>query len=75
MGIGVFLLRRRPDYRPAYRVRGHPWVPAIFVLASSLIVINRLISEPADSAWGLGLVALGLPVYYLWGWADESDRG
>jgi APA family basic amino acid/polyamine antiporter len=67
MGVGVFLLRRRADYRPAYRIWGYPWVPAIFVLASSAIVVNRLASEPADSALGLGLVMLGLPVYYLWG--------
>jgi len=64
MGIGVFLLRRRPGYRPVYRVWGYPVVPAIFVLASAIIVINRLVSEPGDSVMGLSLVVLGVPVYY-----------
>jgi APA family basic amino acid/polyamine antiporter len=64
MAAGIFLLRRRPDYRPAYRVWGYPWVPIVFVVASLTIVVNRLISEPVDSAIGLGLVALGVPVFY-----------
>jgi basic amino acid/polyamine antiporter, APA family len=64
MAGGIFLLRRRADYRPAYRVWGYPWVPIVFVVASLTIVVNRLISEPIDSAIGLGLVALGIPVFY-----------
>jgi basic amino acid/polyamine antiporter, APA family len=66
MAGGIFLLRRQPGYAPAYRVWGYPWVPAIFVLASVTIVVNRLVSEPLDSAAGLALVALGIPAYYLW---------
>jgi len=67
MAAGIFILRRRPGYRPAYRVWGYPWVPALFAVASMTIVVNRLISEPLDSAAGLALVAVGAPVYYLWG--------
>jgi APA family basic amino acid/polyamine antiporter len=65
MAGGIFLLRSRRRYRPTYRVWGYPWVPAVFVVASVTIVVNRLISDPVDSAIGLGLVALGIPVYYL----------
>jgi APA family basic amino acid/polyamine antiporter len=64
LAAGIFLLRRRPDYQPAYRVWGYPYTPAIFMVASAAIVINRFISEPVDSAMGLGLVVLGIPVYY-----------
>lgn len=66
MAGGIFLLRRRPDYRPAFRVWGYPWVPAIFVVASAAIVLNRTIAQPVDSALGLALVAAGIPVYYRW---------
>jgi APA family basic amino acid/polyamine antiporter len=66
MAGGIFLLRRRPDYRPAYRVWGYPWAPLVFVLASMAIVINRLIAIPFDSVAGLALVAAGIPVYYIW---------
>lgn len=65
MAGGLFLLRKRADYQPVYRVWGYPWTPAIFVVASAAIVINRIVAEPLDSAAGLGLVALGIPVYYL----------
>jgi APA family basic amino acid/polyamine antiporter len=66
MAAGIFTLRKRPDYRPAYRVWGYPWVPVVFVVASITIVVNRLISEPLDSVAGLGLVALGVPAYFIW---------
>ena len=66
MAGGIFLLRRRPGYTPVYRVWGYPWVPAVFVVASSAIVVNRLVSEPIDSVAGLALVGLGVPAYYLW---------
>jgi APA family basic amino acid/polyamine antiporter len=64
MGVALFVLRRRPDYRPAYRVWGYPAVPAIFVVASLAIVLNQFASTPREAAIGLGLVALGAPVYY-----------
>jgi APA family basic amino acid/polyamine antiporter len=66
MAGGIFLLRRRPGYAPAYRVWGYPWVPAVFVAASVTIVVNRLVSEPLDSVAGLALVGVGVPAYYLW---------
>jgi APA family basic amino acid/polyamine antiporter len=66
MVLGLFLLRRRANYRPSYRTWGFPILPAIFVLASFLIVVNQIVSDPRESAIGLGVVALGLPAYYLW---------
>jgi len=64
MAAGIFFLRRRRGYAPTYRVWGYPWVPAAFIVASALIVINRFVSEPVDSLAGLALVALGVPAYY-----------
>jgi APA family basic amino acid/polyamine antiporter len=66
MVLGLFLLRRRSNYTPAYRTWGFPVLPALFILASFFIVANQIVSEPRDSLMGLGIVALGLPVYYLW---------
>jgi basic amino acid/polyamine antiporter, APA family len=72
MALGVFILRRRPGYSPAYRAWGYPVVPAIFVLAAFAIVGNQISSDPLRSLTGLGFVALGWPVYYLW---SRSKRG
>ena len=72
MAGGIFLLRRRPGYAPAYRVWGYPWVPAVFVVASAAIVVNRFVSDPMDSFVGVGIVALGIPVYYLSGQREAA---
>ena len=66
--IAVFRLRRtRPDLPRPYRVWGYPIVPAIFIAASAGFVLNILIERPTESLAGLGLLALGLPVYYWYG--------
>ncbi|HYM61761.1 MAG TPA: amino acid permease [Thermoanaerobaculia bacterium] len=66
MTAGLFLLRRRPGYAPAYRTWGYPIVPLLFVAATVIIVINQVVADPASSAMGFLLVAAGLPVYYFW---------
>jgi APA family basic amino acid/polyamine antiporter len=71
MAAGLFVLRKRADYRPAYRTWGYPIVPVIFVVVSLAIVINQFVSAPADAAFGLGFVALGVPVYH---WRNAHRR-
>jgi basic amino acid/polyamine antiporter, APA family len=66
MAAGLFRLRRRPDYRPAFRLWGYPVVPALFVLAALAIVVVQVAAAPKSGALGLGLVLLGLPLYLLW---------
>jgi len=66
MAFGIFIIRRRPDVRRAYSIWGYPLVPIIFALSAFGIVIIQVLAEPVDSAVGLGVVILGLPVYYFW---------
>ena len=74
MAASLFLLRRRPDYAPAYRVPWHPVLPAIFVISTAAIVINELRRDPVESATGLAIVLAGLPVYYLWAGARRRQE-
>jgi hypothetical protein len=37
-----------------------------FIAASLAIVVNQLRSDPWDALLGLGMVAIGAPIYYLW---------
>jgi APA family basic amino acid/polyamine antiporter len=63
--IGLFRLRKtRPDHPRPYRVWGFPFVPGVFILASTAFVLNTLLERPKESLAGLGLLALGLPVYW-----------
>ncbi|ALW86037.1 amino acid transporter [Hymenobacter sedentarius] len=68
--IGIFVLRRtRPDAPRPYRAWGYPVVPGLYILLASAFCIILLIApDTAEfSRRGLGLVALGLPVYFLFG--------
>jgi basic amino acid/polyamine antiporter, APA family len=65
MALGLFLLRRRHDLRPGYRIWGYPATPAMFVISSFAIVLNQFVSSPKESLLGLSLVLLGLPAYYF----------
>jgi amino acid transporter len=64
----VFVLRRRrPELPRPYRVWGYPIVPAVFLLASAGMVVNALITDPANTGITLLIIAVGLPVYWLRG--------
>jgi len=65
-GLALFHLRRqRPDARRPYRVFGYPWVPAVFVVAMTGLVLNTLYERPLQSLLGVGLVVLGVP-FFRW---------
>ena len=66
-GFALFSLRvRRPDAERPYRVWGYPVVPIAFILGALFMVINTLVSKPVQSIAGLGILVVGLPVYYYW---------
>ena len=65
-GLALFQLRRqRPNARRPYRVAGYPWVPAVFVIAMTGLVLNTVYERPLQSVLGVGLVALGVP-FFRW---------
>jgi basic amino acid/polyamine antiporter, APA family len=65
--LGVVVLRRkRPDLPRPYRVFGYPVVPMIFVLTAAWFIINTLLQKPLEAGFGTAIVALGVPVYWLW---------
>jgi APA family basic amino acid/polyamine antiporter len=64
-GLALFRLRTtHPDHPRPYRAWGYPIVPGLFVLGSALFVVNTLMERPVESIAGLGLLLLGLPVYW-----------
>jgi APA family basic amino acid/polyamine antiporter len=64
---GVFVLRRKwPNEERTYKAFGYPVIPAICVILSVVIMIILLIYKPKFTWPGLIIVALGIPVYYIW---------
>jgi amino acid transporter len=63
----VFVLRRRADYHPTFRVPGYPVVPAIFIVATILLLGNALIDPSSRLATlaVLGVILLGIPVFLI----------
>lgn len=63
---GIFILRKkRPDAERPYKAFGYPWLPALYILLASAIMLDLLIYKP-DYTWpGLLIVLLGIPVYYI----------
>ncbi len=65
-GASLFVFRRRDPNAEGYRVPGHPWTTAVFVASCWLVVGNTIYRYPANTALGLGILALGVPVYWYW---------
>ena len=65
MAAGLFVLRQRPGYAPEYRTWAYPVVPLVFITASLAIAANQIYRRPLEAAVGLGFVAIGAPIYYL----------
>jgi APA family basic amino acid/polyamine antiporter len=66
MTFGLIHLRRSAGYKPPYRIWGYPLVPIWFAGAAITVAVIQILADPLQAAAGLGLVVLGLPVYYLW---------
>jgi basic amino acid/polyamine antiporter, APA family len=65
--LGIFILRKkRPDIPRPYKAFGYPVIPAIYILTTILIMVILLIYKPNYTFPGLGIVLLGIPVFYIW---------
>lgn len=68
----LFYFRRKLP-APAYRTPAFPWPPVIFIACALLLIVNTLWTRPTESLAGLGLIAVGIPVYFLFR-RDRTDR-
>lgn len=71
----IFIFRRKyPDAERPYRAWGYPVVPVIFLLVAGWLLINTIMTAPTQSFIGIGLILLGLPVYYFLTSRDSSTE-
>lgn len=64
IGAVFVLRRRRPEMARPYRAWGYPVVPGIAFVASLWVVWAAFVGAPMMALLGLGLMALGLPLYW-----------
>jgi APA family basic amino acid/polyamine antiporter len=64
--LGLFILRKKhPDWERPYKAFGYPFLPALYILVASAICVTLLIYKPTTCGWGLFIVLLGIPIYYI----------
>jgi basic amino acid/polyamine antiporter, APA family len=65
--LSIFILRiKRPDIPRPYKAFGYPVIPSLYILTTLTIMIILLIYKPDYTFPGLGIVLLGIPVFYFW---------
>ena len=63
---GIFILRKKEPHtdRP-YKAFGYPLVPALYIIITLAICLDLLYFKPGPTFIGLGIVAMGIPVYFI----------
>lgn len=65
-GAAVFVFRKkRKNAARPIRAWGYPVVPAVFVLISAAFAVNVLFERPEQALPGLGLLGVGIGVYFM----------
>ncbi len=73
-GSTVFVFRRRdPDAIRPYQVWGYPVVPALFVLAATVLLYYTFAGNLRISALGCLAILAGIPVFYVFSWRRPAD--
>lgn len=63
---GIFRLRKtKPDTERPYKAWGYPVLPAIYIAFVLLMLVILIIYKPQYTYPGIGIVLLGIPVYYI----------
>lgn len=67
--IALFIFRKRDAAAHApshgFDVPGHPVTTALFLAVTWAVVLNLLITEPVETAIGLGILLTGVPLYFV----------
>ncbi len=69
----LYMLRRREPGRPRpYRAWGYPWIPGLYLLTTAAIAATMVWGRPLECLIGAGMLAAGLPFYFLFSRDDDS---
>lgn len=72
--VALYRLRRlQPDRKRPYRAWGYPFIPGLYFLATFGIATAMVWGRPLECLVGVGMLAAGLPFYFLF--ARRSRAG
>ncbi len=73
--LGVIVLRRKePNLDRPYKCPLYPIPPVLFVVATTWIVLNTIITDFRHAIASLALMALGVPLYVLFRAGNKDDQ-
>jgi APA family basic amino acid/polyamine antiporter len=63
---GIFILRKKmPDVERPYKAFGYPFLPFLYLVLASAISVALLITKTNTCGWGVLIMVIGIPIYYL----------
>jgi APA family basic amino acid/polyamine antiporter len=62
----LFWYRRHDDGTARFRVPAYPLLPLIFIAVIAWVVLATMRDNPMNAGIGLGIIAVGVPVYFIW---------
>ncbi len=63
---GIFILRvKKPEAVRPYKAWGYPVLPALYIVLALVLSILLFIFKPQFTYPGLGIILLGIPIYYI----------
>lgn len=64
--LGIFILRKKmPNVERPYKAFLYPYLPAFYIIVASAICLALLFTKTSTSGWGVLIMLLGIPIYYL----------
>lgn len=64
--LGIFILRKkRPDIERPYKAFGFPVLPIMYIILALAFCIGLVSASPKYSLYGLAIVLVGIPLYFI----------
>ena len=70
--VSIFIFRKRMNgAERTYKVPFYPIIPLIFIVISTVFILNTLVGAPIQAGAGIAFMLLGLPFYY---WFKKTKK-
>lgn len=71
---GIFILRKKqPHAERPYKAFGYPFLPLMYILLASAFCVTLLFTRLSTCGWGVLIMLIGIPIYYLTKPKKHSD--